>query len=353
MEPLEIINSTYETGAFWASDEGRNVRPEDLGTLTLEDRVVKEALRARSIAQVTDYAPAVLEAHGREPDFDGQVGPAMESMLATPRCHVPDYAPPKDVKFVFPDPDLQEVVERMQADGTAEAFGDGNWRGCWDVGQFHAASVRVHKRGIGSHLDPVFRDVLGRVHQAYAGVGLLFHFIDSESMQDILTGEKWDDRINIEFIFVQRSSGWIGLAIVGQNQTCSSNIWCKYKAGYRGSSVAREWTTLIKHELGHNCGMGHFPGRNNVMNPSLIEGLPTEWSDRDSSTAWLRRRFGGEPVPIDGPPGPGPDPPPTGTEGRLKALERALTEADRRLDAQAVQDAIHSSSIQYLLRKVG
>lgn len=66
------------------------------------------------------------------------------------------------------------------------------------------------------------------------------------------------------------------------------------------------------------------------MNPSIVNGLPTEWASNDPSTTWLKQQFGGVAVPIPGggdtPP---PVPPPTSLEARVDAMavEIALVNA--------------------------
>jgi hypothetical protein len=67
--------------------------------------------------------------------------------------------------------------------------------------------------------------------------------------------------------------------------------------------------TLIKHELGHNSGLGH--SRGGVMNPSIINGLPVSWKN-DPSESQLRKWYGGEPVPGGNPLPPDTPQPPTG-----------------------------------------
>ena len=326
---LQAKQRIWAFGHYWCP-ENNGLAPVVYGALDavpMNDERTINAFRSFSVSMATDYVPNALIAHGRAPDFDGIVGPAMEATLEVERCAVPDFAPPAGMLFVGNQGVPDDVYESLRP---GEAVGDGNWKRCHDVGDFHSASVRVNRSGIGSHLQPVFEEVLKNVQASYAGIGLLFRFI--ENGKDMLTGETWDGQINIEFSFVQRSSGWIGLAIIGQNQGCSSNIWCQYLASYRPSNVVNLWTTLVKHELGHNTGKQHTSG--GVMNPSILGGLPTMWPSNDPSTAWMKSRFGGQPVGVDDP-GPKPDPPDS-IEERIRALE--------------LTDIVHGETLKYLLR---
>ena len=307
------IRTAWFLGAFWSPDnpDGANLKQEDLHLLRPEDPVVVKAMISMSKMDSSRYTKLVLDKHGRAPNFDGEIGPAIVAMVSgddgVSRCPVPDFAPPPGVVFAFDDPDLQKVVERMQLDAVLPSFGSGNWKGCHGVGQFHSASIGVDTSGLPSFLSPVFLSVLKNVQQAYAGVGLLFLFI--KDGKDMLTGTAFSGQINSDMSLVNSSSGWIGLAIVGEGETCGSKIWCKFLNTYKGgsdpASIITQWTTLLKHELGHNCGRSHTNG--GVMNPSIVNNLPTEWVANDPSTSWLKGQFGGVPVPI---PGGGPTPPP-------------------------------------------
>lgn len=320
------IRVAWETGHFWSPDnpDGANLSYNDLASLQPDDPVVVKAMISLSKMDSTRYTRAVLDTHGRLPNFDGEIGPAMEKLIAGGRCPIPDHAPPPGVVFAFDDPDLQKVVERMQSDAALPAFGSGNWKGCHGVGEFHSASIGVNTAGLPSFLNPVFMEVLKNVQRAYAGVGLLFRFIRAGA--DMLSGESFSGQINSEMSFVNNSDGWIGLAIVGQGETCGGKIWCKflntYKGGSTNSEIITQWSTLIRHELGHNCGLGHSNG--GTMNPSIVNGLPLEWVQNDPSTPKLRGMFGGVPVPIPGSnpnPDPNPAPDPDTIEQRLLAVE--------------------------------
>lgn len=231
----------------------------------------------------------------------------------------------------------------MQADLAQPAIGVGNWKGCHGIGNFHCAIVKVNQAGLPSFLKPVFLEVLKRVQQAYAEVGLLFRFTSLEG-QDLLTGENVGSQSNTNMSFVSSSDGWIGLAILGNNQGCQDTIWCKFLNTYQGGNSAEaiitQWVTLIKHELGHNCGRNHTNG--GVMNPSLVNGLPTLWVPGDPSTSWLKAQFGGVPVPIPGGGGgsgnPNPPKPPD--------------DVQKQLDELRLKNIVQDVTIDWLVRKV-
>lgn len=341
------IRVAWETGHFWSPDnpEGRNVTQDDLKLLQPDDPVVIAAMLSMSRMEAGRYTQYVLDQHGRMPVFDGIIGPAIVQMVLEKngRCPIPDYVPPAGTSFLYQDPDLQVVVERMQLQATQPAFGTGNWKGCHQVGGFHCATVGVNTAGLPGFLKPLFFQVLKNVQLAYSGIGLLFRFI-SEG-RDLLNGEELNLNINTEMSFVNSSDGWIGLAIVGTGETCGGKIWCKFLNTYRGgsdnASIIQQWTTLIKHELGHNCGRSHTTG--GVMNPSIVNGLPIEWVQSDPSTQWLKSQFGGVPVPIPGGgPTPNPDPPP-GPGGSV--VERQIRELQ-------VANAIQDASIQWSINQI-
>lgn len=308
------IRKCWELGHFWSpsNPEGQTLSQSDLASLTVSDDVVVKALISLSKSSVGP--------DGKIREFQGPTSPEMQAILEESRCPVPDFAPPPGVVFAFDDPDLQQIALKMQKDAQ-EAIGTGNWPGCNNVGNFHCAAIGVNDSGLPSFLKPLFLQVLTNVRKAYAGVGLLLKFI--QNGKDVLIGTPFSGQINSDMSFVPSSSGWIGLAIVGQNESCASKIWCKFLSTYKGGStdaaIIQQWTTLIKHELGHNCGRSHTSG--GVMNPSIVNGLPTEWGPEDPSTSWLKGQFGGVPVPIPGGDPPEPPNPPSTLEQRVHKLE--------------------------------
>jgi hypothetical protein len=206
-----------------------------------------------------------MKFHGRPAKFDGDIGPATQEAMDAPRCGGPDYGP------------------SVQA-----ATGSGSWKSCHNIGNFHAAKVFVHEEQLPSFLKPVWGDVWSRCQAAYMDIGHKWILTEDES------------QANTTISFVPRSNGWIGLAIVGEQESCTSQIWARFLSTYQPSNIVNEWTTLIMHELGHNAGLQH--SRGGVMNPSIVQGLAPTWRG-DPSEPILVDYYGGEP--IETPPQPG------------------------------------------------
>jgi hypothetical protein len=329
--PQAVIQSAFKRGWVWAVADKHDVQQSDLPNLTLESDAIVDALAWGSRMQQREYDVACMAHHDRDPHYDGECGPAMEHMLNINRCLVPDCAPPKEVEFKFDDSALQSIAEAMRDDEVEEA-GRGNWKGCNGVGaDFHSCIVEINLTNIPREMtrevdgEQVFKTVLRHVQVAYAQQGLLFLF--RVNGKDYLTGKALEGRAQTEFSFVTRSNGWIGLAIVGQNQSCNSTIWLRLLATYSPGDYIRQWFTLISHELGHNCGSGHISG-DPVMHPSIRQNSP--WLFRPQSGFWnyLVRQFGGDKVDIpDGGPGEPPtppEPPPASVQEQLDAHEFRL-----------------------------
>jgi len=202
--------------------------------------------------------PLCMQHHSRHSQADGQIGPATLELFELPRCGCADYSP--DV---------------------AAATGSGSWKGCHGVGDYHQATVHIDVQHMPTFLDPHWAEILARVTASYEDIGLRFEFVDEPDA-------------NIAMSFVERSRGWIGLAIVGQGESCGSQIWARFLSTYKPKNILSEWTTLIMHELGHNAGLQHTRG--GVMSPSIVHGLPASWKG-DPSRPVLARKYGGVPIP--------------------------------------------------------
>lgn len=341
------IRSAFCAGHFWAPDNvaGWAIRSDDLKNLSASDPVVIAALRSYSQSDADMFTRLVLKHHGRRPTFDGEVGPALQEFAeaSTQRCAVPDFAPPMSADVELADKSANAVAWAMQANEAQPAQGSGNWEGCHGIGNFHCAVARWDLTRKPRHLpDERFQRVLALVQRAYADLGLLWRFV-GPNMIDLVNGEDLGGlSVNTECSFVNSSDGWIGLAIVGRNETCQSNIWARFLGTFTGgesdASIVNQWFSLIAHELGHNCGRLHTNG--GIMNPSLIRGLDMTWRG-DPSENWLVGQFGGQPVPIPGdpaPPGPQPPKPPVSIEDRVRRNE--------------IKNAVQDATLDYLVQKV-
>jgi hypothetical protein len=323
------IRVAWETGHFWGPDnpEGHDITQEDLMTLQPSDPVVVAAMISMSRMEPARYAKHVAEQHGRAPHFDGEIGPAIAAMVSeeNARCPIPDFAPPPGTSFLYDDPDLQLIVERMQLDAiTEQAIGPGSWQNCHGQNGIHCMSIRVNPANMNPRVVPLWRQIMINVRNMYAGVGLLIKFIDMNNA-DMLTGEKFTSTINSDLTFVLRSDGWIGLAILAQREACGGRIWLKLLASYLGGTtdaqIINQQSTLLAHEIGHNTGMGHT-AQGWVMGPAITNGLPVGiWHPNDPATPRMKREFGGVPVPIPGGTPTPPTPPASTLEDQIRALQ--------------------------------
>lgn len=267
MNDTKIIELLKDTGHLdYPFGEKQDIPPDFASskTRTIEDPIVEKGIDSYQDLLIEHLDPLCLKHHSRPARLGTGMGPATQELFELPRCGCCDYG-----EAVLP------------------AVGKGSWPRCHNIGEFHAATVRVDKRGIPSFLEPVFEQVWDRVVASYEALGL--RWIRTE-----------DDDANIDFTFVSRSRGWIGLAIVGQGETCGSHIWCRYLSTYKPRDVVGEWATLIMHELGHNASLQHTRG--GIMSPSIINGLTATWKG-DPSESILKRQYGGEPIEPK-PPGP-------------------------------------------------
>ncbi|MDB4786207.1 hypothetical protein OAG36_00585 [bacterium] len=237
---------------------------------------VKNAIKSYQSMYANELAPLIAKHHSTrsspETRIDGVVGPAFSKLMKKPRCACPDYT-------------AQSNIEQAQ--------GNGNWKGCHGIGNFHSAIVKFTNKPpsfLRSSIDEIWANVV----KTYDDIGLRWRRDDQTRNP------------NITVSFVQPSGGWIGLAIVGQNQRCNSEIWARFSKNYKPNNLVREWTTLFNHELGHNCGLQH--SRGGIMNSYLVQGLKPTWRG-DPSFRLLKNKFGGEPIDSKPEPPKPPDPP--------------------------------------------
>jgi hypothetical protein len=294
MSPSDKIAALWQWGHFRNPDlpDTRNVQESDLTSLTLNDRVVRQAIASWQ-AFDAQFEPLSQAAHARSIHPDGDVGPVTELMFDTPRCACPDYS---------------EGLHAWDAGEIAEATGRGHWAKCHGASDHHKAVGRCTGT-LTSQLAAAYQGgrvvdaVLNLVRRGYGEIGLEWVWDWKGSIPKYQT----------EVRFGRWSGSWIGLAQVPQpGLSCSASpLWAQHQTSFRSgegaSTVLTWWPILMMHELGHNCSAGHTRG--GIMNPSIL-AVPPRWVG-DTSEQLFRGLFGGKPVP-GWPNFDGGDTPPTG-----------------------------------------
>lgn len=299
IDKTEIVAWLDQHGYFDSPSALELGRPEkhELSKLKISDRIVQAALsEAQSFNSIVLDA-YTFEHHGRRSYHDGAIGPATEQLIETPRCGHPDFYHPDSPEY-----------RAMAAVGTS-----GNWKRCHGIGEFHAASINV-TNSPPSHLAPHFGEVIRRITEANRQIGLQLYWDGVGS--PIKSGKR---PYNITWTWVKTSGGWIGLAQVASNVSCTASaLFSRYLESYMSSSAVeakiRQWSVLGMHEFGHTMGSGHTSG--GIMNPNILS-LAASWLN-DTLLPWLRTRYGGVEVPTDPTPGPDPEPRDTFFRGELE-----------------------------------
>ncbi len=351
------LRRIFETGQLWAPNnpDGPNVTPADLPKLKATDSVVKQGVVGLQKMMVVDYAPRFALKMNAMPDMDnGDLDPAILEVMALPRCDVPDYAPPPGSAFLFDDPQVQEVAEKMQEMVAVPAVGQrGNWPRCHNVGDFHSCFVQVDQTNRPAWAtDAIQPQVWRNVQARYRAKGLNITYVD-KNMKDLLTGQDWTGQhIDTKASWVKSSSGWIGLAILTLDLDCRQEIWQQflntYKGGTTDEQIINQQSSLWSHEHGHNCGLPHTNGM--LMNPSIVNGLPLLFTPSDPSNSVMDLHYGGVPyVPPGDGPGPTPDPGPSDPwQKRIVALEKAQFEDNIKNTLQDVRDQLFDARLKKL-----
>lgn len=260
----ELIRTLFDTGHFENPANPTGILESELYYLTLIDEPVRTAIQSYQNFFADEYTSLSLGTG----IANGEIDPATIALLELPRCSVPDFTP----------------------------TGSGSWQKDCDSRYpgLHTVTVSVNKSGLPSFLTNSFEQCWSLATASYNDMGLTVIRKDGSSA-------------NIAVSFENLRGSTIGLAIVGQNQRCSTSIWAKFDPGYNPSDTINQWARLLAHELGHNMGMSH--SRGGIMNPSIVSGpfTPTAWRG-DPSESILKRYFGGIPNNPTNPPPVNPDP---------------------------------------------
>lgn len=261
MNEPEIIKFLVNTG-HWGMPHGRTMGPFPVGVNSGVDsahaRLAVESFQAFN-AQPLEHLIAEHFTQGPFPIVTGEINAPTLQLMETARCSVPDYA----------------LVE--------ELLGTGNWPNCWGANGHHRVIINVKSSTIPAHIKPIWATLKQLCGQAYAEQGL-----------ELVWKENLASGYNLDLSFVEPDGSWIGLATVLNNQKCNQRGWLRLDRNYKPANLLREILTLLEHELGHTCGLGHTPG--GKMNSFIIPGLNYSWHG-DPSEPYLKSRFGGKPIP--------------------------------------------------------
>ena len=212
------------------------------------------------------------------------LGLLLDSHVAGGRCGCPDYPLPP-----------------------MEAQGQGPWKGCHGFPDQHTVSIHFTNSPPDHLMQPygdgtVWDEIVLRCQKADAEMGL--------RLLVTIPGQTPHEPVQIKSTFVRSGSGWIGLALIGNDRLgCTADqLWARFVETYLRDAdvetIITFWTILLLHEWGHNRGFGHRP--RGIMNAGILRLLAT-WLG-DPHEADMRRKFSG--VPIDDPDPPPPPPPP-------------------------------------------
>lgn len=285
MTDEQIIQLLFDTGhlQFPFGERQAIQANSDALALPLTNPFIERAMASYHDFMSECLDPLCIKHHGRPARANGVYGPATAELVKLPRCGHPDYG------------------EEIHPHDVQAAIGSGSWAGCHGVGDFHAAKAFIDDKYMPSFLKPVWDEVWDKSAAAYAEIGLRW------------TRTEDREEANTIVSFERGRKSYIGLAIVGQNESCGSTIWAKFLASYNPSETVAMWTELVLHELGHNSSLQHTRG--GIMNPSIMRGLAPTWIG-DPSESILRRLYGGKPVgvPVPEPPTPPTPPIPPGTD---------------------------------------
>lgn len=282
MDERELIAFLYRTGHFWHPDTPNawNVTAADLPLLTADDKVTKAAVRSFQLAD-GNLATLAFAKHGRAPIEDGDVGPATILLAQEPRCPIPDHRPPPGVQLMLDawDPDMQRVIESMQAHD--EATGSGSWpsSGCDPERRgLHSIRISMDLARCPQKVQAYLVDALAFSVRAFAEIGISVRYI-LKATNDAEILKRWEP---------------LSGSVIGWNEFPRGG--CTKIQGRLDTSFTPDmqtWANLEVHETGHGVGLEHTRG--SIMNPSLNLVWPLSWKGTPSE-ATLKRYFGGMPV---------------------------------------------------------
>lgn len=256
------IYRLFELGHFYNPQfkNGFNITESDLDNLTLDDKVVKDAIHSFQDMMIYDFERLSFRFHGRGASCDGDCCEATQTLFEVQRCSFPDYT-------------------------LSSKVGSGSWpEPCQKAG----ITYSYNPKGVPNKFATSFENVIiPHVVQSYRKIGAnLVKYTGS-------------GKANIDIYFRSFGGSTIGMAEFN-SESCGDNVFCSISNSFAPNEPTE--ADLLKHELGHNMNLQHTRG--GVMNPSIINQSEfLDWQTNDPSYNTLVRYFGGEPI---GPPVPVP-----------------------------------------------
>lgn len=303
----ELIKFLHNTGHFWCPDhpDGLNVGLADLDVLTLQDKVVKDAISSwqKSDGNFSTVSGIV---HGRDVIPDGDKGPVTDFIATLRRCGIPDNSPPPHAQFKYDDPYLHGAVVSMQQYSlAASGTGSGSFPvpGC---DQQRKNRATEHSIVINLDLSRTPADTLSKIDEIIlfcrkcsAEKGLAVRYTKSGAKEPTHY-QTW----------ATLRGSTIGINYFPQPGTCNQVVTGQIDIGFQASAIVM--ANLMVHEaIGHGIGLGHYRG--GIMNASINLIDPLTWIG-DPAESKVNQYFGGQAVPLDDSVSPPPPSPESGPE---------------------------------------
>ena len=295
MTPSEILVEAWKRGRTWNPDYPNLLNVDEAAVRKMSGKEPDAKLLVRSLQQSdANYDPLVMAMHQRQPNFDGEIGPATQALVTIPRCPLPDFPPPPNATFHYDDPALQAAVESQQR---AAAYTGSYWRGCDSTRPgIHSLVIGIDIKNAPPNWMANKDKILEARRAAAAEIGVAVRFVlNPTSMAGLQQYQ----------IFKYIAGGVIGYNYFPNSNSCGLIPSGSLDTSYDPSDY-RLHANLGTHESeGHGFGFNHTRG--GVMNPSILLVWPLTWKG-DPSWGVAKQYYGG--VPIDPPVPPLPPVPP-------------------------------------------
>lgn len=301
----ELIKFLHDKGHFWAPayPNGFNVDLASLQSLTLNDRVVKDAIASWQ-ASDGNFSTVAGIVHGRDVIPDGDKGPVTDFVATLRRCGIPDNPPPQHAQFQYADPYLHGAVVSMQQYFLhVGATGSGSFPvpGCDPLRKSrateHSIVINLDLSRTPANTLAMIDEIILFCRKCSAEKGLSVRYTKLGAKEPTHY-QSWASLLG----------STIGINYFPQSGTCNQVVTGQIDIGFQASAIVM--ANLMVHEaIGHGIGLSHYRG--GIMNASINLVDPLTWVG-DPAESKVNQYFGGAAVPLDD---DGPLPPPTPTDG--------------------------------------